>query len=264
MASLRVMVIDDEPVAVERLRDLLQRIEEVEVVGGHISPQAALDQMQETRPDLILLDVEMPKIDGFDFVEALAKHRWLTADSTPCIGFVTAYPQFATDAFDTGALDFLCKPVRLSRLEKTIARARRTIAERQALADLNALEGQLDDLRKSRETPSEPTLWIHQRGQMVRIPVESLDWAQAEGEYVRLHVRDQTFLLRSSISALAERLSGAGFIRIHRSTLINQSRLEAVLSSRAGMVAKLLDGGELRVGRKYRPAVRRLQYQDAL
>ena len=264
MASLEVIVVDDEPVAIERMRDLLQRIDGVELVGCYLSAMEALEHLRDQRAELILLDVEMPKMDGFDFVEALAKQGWLDAETTPCIAFVTAYPQFATDAFDTGALDFLCKPVRLSRLEKTIGRARRAIDERQALARLDELKSQLEALRQSREAQPDPTLWIHQRGQMVRVPVEAVDWAQAEGEYVRLHVREQTFLLRSSISALSDRLSNLGFVRIHRSTLINQSRLEALSSTRAGMVAKLRGGPELPVGRKYRPAVRLLQYRDAV
>lgn len=259
MTSLKVMAIDDEPLAVERLRDLLSRIEGVEVVGAHDNAMDAIGHIAEVQPDLILVDVEMPKIDGFDFVEALAKQGWLDAASAPFIAFVTAYPQFATDAFDTGALDFLCKPVRLSRLEKTIARARVALARRDALARLHELSGQLDALRETRAPAAEPSLWVHLRGQMVRIAIETLDRVEAEGEYVRLHVRDQSFLLRGSISALADRLAGHGFVRIHRSTIINQARLSAVQSSRAGVKAVLADGEVLPVGRKYRPAVRQLR-----
>lgn len=259
MTALRVMVIDDEPLAIERLTDLLGRVEDVELVGSHLSATEAIEQVPDLRPDLVLADIEMPKVDGFDFVEALASQGWLDDDSAPCICFVTAYPQFATEAFDSGALDFLCKPVRLSRLEKTIARARLSIARRDALRRLQELNGQLDALRESRAAPAEPSLWVHQRGQMIRIPIDAIDWVQAEGEYVRLHLRDQSFLLRSSISAISDRLGDYGFVRIHRSTIINQARLTAVRSSRAGTAAVLDDGVTLPVGRKYRQAVRHLQ-----
>ena len=101
MSPLRVMLIDDEPLALERLSDLLGRIEGIEIGSAHRSAMDAIEQVPTVRPDLILVDVEMPKVDGFDFVEALAKQGWLVAQSTPCICFVTAYPQFASAAFDT-------------------------------------------------------------------------------------------------------------------------------------------------------------------
>ncbi|MEO7634875.1 MAG: LytTR family DNA-binding domain-containing protein [Sphingomicrobium sp.] len=259
MTPLRVMIIDDEPLASERLGDLLARIDGVELVATFQSGAEAIEQVPGVRPDLILIDIEMPKIDGFDFVDALAKQGWLDAASAPCICFVTAYPQFASAAFETGALDFLCKPVRLGRLERTIARARTALAQRAALDRLHELTRQLDALRETRAPTVEPSLWVHQRGQMVRIAIETLDRVQAEGEYVRLHVRDQSFLLRGSISAIAERLAGHGFVRIHRSTVINHARLSAIQSSRAGVKAVLADGAALPVGRKYRAIVRDLQ-----
>ena len=253
------MVIDDEPLAIERISDLLDRIEDVELVGAYLSAVEAIERVPEERPDLILVDIEMPKVDGFDFIEALLKEGRLDAQSAPCICFVTAFPQFASDAFDKGVLDFLCKPVRLGRLEKTIDRARLTLAQRDALARLEEINRQLDMLRESRSFSAESSLWVHQRGQMVRISIEALDWVQAEGEYVRLHVRDQSFLLRGSISSLADRLGDCGFIRIHRSTIINQARVSAFHSSRTGARALLENGVELPVGRKYRQVIRQMQ-----
>jgi DNA-binding LytR/AlgR family response regulator len=259
MMALSVMIIDDEPLAIERLEDLLNRLGGVEVTGSFLNASDALASVEMHRPDLILVDVEMPKIDGFDFVEALAKHPWQKAANPPCICFVTAYPQFACDAFDSGALDFLCKPLRLSRLEKTIERARRTISQQRAAAELEILNSKLDELRKSQHSPIEPSLWVHERGQMMRVQIETIDWIQAEGEYVRLHVRGQSFLLRSSIGSLADRLRQMGFIRIHRSTVINQSRLSSLRGNRSGTTALLENGVALAVGRKYRRIVREQQ-----
>jgi len=261
--TLRVMVIDDEPLAIERMSDLLNRLDDVELVSTHLAAMEALERIPEVRPDLILVDIEMPKVDGFDFIEALVNQGWIDAQSAPCICFVTAYPQFASDAFEKGVLDFLCKPVRLSRLEKTIDRARLSFAQRDALARLQEINRQLDTLRQSRAVPIESSLWVHQRGQMVRISMEALDWVQAEGEYVRLHVRDQSFLLRGSITSLADRLATRGFIRIHRSTIINQARLTALHSSRSGATALLDNGVELPVGRKYRQVIRQMQQDTA-
>jgi DNA-binding LytR/AlgR family response regulator len=263
MSTLRVMLLDDEPLAIERLADLLARVDDIDVVSTHHDASDALDQLPEVRPDLVMVDIEMPKVDGLDFVEALAKQGWLDAETAPCICFVTAYPQFASEAFETGALDFLCKPVRLSRLEKTIDRCRRTLAQREALTRLRELEGQLDVLRDTRSPQVAPSLWVHQRGQMVRVPIETLEWIEAEGEYVRLHLKDQSFLFRSSISSLAEKLADFGFARIHRSTIINESLLTAIHSNRRGIKAVLNSGVTLAVGRKYRPVVRALQRGEA-
>ena len=259
MSELRLMVIDDEPLAIERLSDLVTRIDGANVASTHRSTDDALRHLADIRPDLILIDIEMPKSDGFDFVEALAKEGWLDAKSAPCICFVTAYPQFASDAFEKGALDFLCKPVRLARLERTINRCRLTLAQRRALAELHELRSQLDALREVRSPPAAPSFWVRQRGQKIRVPIEAVDWINAEGEYVRLHVRDQSFLFRSSISALIGKLEPFGFARIHRSTIINRSRLAAVHTSRNGMKAELGSGVMLGVGRTYRRSVHELQ-----
>jgi DNA-binding LytR/AlgR family response regulator len=264
MSGLRIMIIDDEPLAIERLADLLHRMAGVEIISTHPGATDALEALPRARPDLIMVDIEMPKIDGFDFVEAIAKQGWLKPESAPCICFVTAYPQFASDAFETGALDFLCKPVRLSRLEKTIDRCRLTLAQRGAFIRLQELGSQLDVLRESRSAPLAPSFWVQQRGQMMRVPIEALEWVEAEGEYVRLHLRDQSFLLRSSITSMADRLADFGFARVHRSTIINGSRLSTVQSSRRGMKAVLDSGVTVTVGRTYRPAVRALHWKDAV
>jgi len=258
------MIVDDEPLAIERLSDLLTRIDGAELASAHRSAKEALDRVPDVRPDLILIDIDMPKIDGFDFVEALAKDDCVDAQSPPCICFVTAYPQFASDAFETGAIDFLCKPVRLARLEKTIERCRLTLEQRAAFARLRELRSQLETLREARSPLQPPPLWIHQRGNMQRVPTESLDWIEANGEYVFLHTDRQSFLYRSSITSVAAKLADFGFTRIHRSTVINEARLAEVHSSRSGMKVVLDSGVKLTVGRKYRQLVRALQRHDQL
>jgi len=258
--SLTILIADDEPLARDRLAGLIAELADVDMVAAAASGAEAIELIDKHRPDLVMLDVEMPKVDGFDVVETMARHAGEADGQPPLVCFVTAYPQFAANAFDCGALDFLCKPVRLSRLEETIRRARRALAERDAFTRLEELSGQLDRLREARSTtPSEASLWVQQRGQMTRIPFEALDWVEAEGEYVRLHCRDQSYLMRGSISALADRLADHGFIRIHRSAIINEARINAVKSGRAGVNVLLSNGLTLPVGRKFRSPVRALR-----
>ncbi len=258
MTLLRVVIVDDEQIALDRLSDLLAQIPSTEVLGTAKTGVEALTQISRMQPHLVFLDVEMPKMDGFDVIEALGPRLADRQAPAPLFCFVTAYPQFATDAFETGALDFLCKPVRLSRLERTVERARTALNEREAARRLDQLSGQLEELRNARATAQDKSLWLQHRGEAVRFAVADVDWVEADGEYVKVHVGDRSFLLRSSIRAMGEQLASYGFVQIHRSSLINQDRLQAVRWTRTGMKVLLDSGTELPVGRKYRNSVRAL------
>ncbi len=170
---IRLLLCDDEPLAVERLRDLVGRVSGTEVVGIATNGRTALEAVAALAPDAILLDIEMPALDGFDVVEALAK----AGGPTPLIVFVTAYPQFAAHAFDTGAIDFLTKPVRLVRLETALERVSRALAERSSAARLSELAQQLESLRGERrgEISGGAFLWVQRRGENVRIDLLDKD-----------------------------------------------------------------------------------------
>lgn len=254
MARVRVLAVDDEPLALARISDLLSKIEDVELVGTCQSGAEAVVQVRELSPDLLLLDIEMPQIDGFDVVEALSRES--LAEPDPWICFITAHPQFAPTAFETGALDFLCKPVRLGRLETTVARARKAMEQRNAGRQLAELTVQLESLRHTHAQTEPSSIWLHERGQMFRIELSELDWVKAEAEYVRLHVGSGSFLLRGSISALADRLSREGFAQIHRSIIVNLDRRRSLISNRTGLKVVLASGVTLPVGRKYQKALR--------
>jgi DNA-binding LytR/AlgR family response regulator len=254
---LRTLVVDDEPLANDRLVDLLGQVEHVEVVGSATSGADAICKIDEFAPDLVLLDIEMPKIDGFDIVEALRRSECGTNDP-PLICFVTAYPHFAADAFETGALDFICKPVRLSRLQKMVERALVAMQQREAQRRIKDLFLQLETLRQTRSAVQERSIWLHQRGEMIRIPVDSIDWVKAEAEYVRLQLRDRSYLLRNSITAIATDLAEEGFIRIHRSFVVNLRRVASLRSTRNGVHVELVDGTDLPVGRRFRASLRDL------
>ncbi len=255
---MRLLICDDEPLAVERLRELLARVDGVEVVGAATNGRAALEAVERLLPDALLLDIEMPALDGFDVVEALAQGP---ASPPPLIVFVTAYPQFAAHAFDTGAIDFLTKPVRLARLETACARVRRAIDERGAAGRLTELARQLESLRAERRGDGGESghLWVQRRGESVRIDLSRVDRVQAEGEYVRIYHGEASYLHREPISALIDRFDAACFLRIHRSHIVNRDRIASIRRRPAGGYTIVTDTGELLpVGRSYRGVVREL------
>ncbi len=258
MKPLRVLVADDEPLARERMVDLLGETGEVELLDAVAGGGAAIESIRELRPDLAMLDVDMPKIDGFDVVEAVLNTKLDGVAPPPLFCFVTAYPQFALEAFEKGAIDFLSKPVRLARLRQALARARGAIEGREATARLQELSGQLDELRRTRFDDQGQSLWLQSRGETFRLDLPAVEWVKAEGEYVRLHYRQSEFLMRSSISAFCESFSESGIVQVHRSFAINPAHLTSIKSSRSGVRLTLRNGAEVPVGRKYRSAVSQL------
>lgn len=251
---MRVLSVDDEPLALNRIADLLGQIDDIELVAELKGGTQAVEAIKNLRPDLVLLDIEMPRLSGFDVVEALAGAE-RDPETTPLICFVTAYPHFAIEAFETGALDFLCKPVRLQRLIKTIDRAKTALGRRESERRLGELSKQLDTLRQAHAQPVDRVLWVQNRGEMVRLPIPSLDWLEADGEYVRLHCGEASFLWRNSLTSIVEELAGDGFIRIHRSFAINGDRLRAISRKHGGVKVILESGIELPVGRRFRDQV---------
>ncbi|MHA6722495.1 LytR/AlgR family response regulator transcription factor [Sphingomonas sp. RS2018] len=252
---IRLLICDDEPLAVERMCELVGRSEGCSVVGTAADGRAALDAVATLRPDALLLDIEMPSLDGFDVVEALAA----AGGEAPLIVFVTAYPQFAAHAFDTGAIDFLTKPVRLARLETAMARVRRALDDRSAAARLADLAGQIESLRAERDGEPARTghLWVQRRGETVRIDLSQVDRVQSEGEYVRIHHGEASYLHREPISSLIDRFDAQRFVRIHRSHIVNRDRVASIRRRPAGGYTILTDTGEqLPVGRNYRTVVR--------
>jgi DNA-binding LytR/AlgR family response regulator len=254
---MRLLLCDDEPLAIERLRELAGRVPGTEIAGTAANGRAALEAVTELSPDVVLLDIEMPALDGFDVVEALASH----GGAAPLIVFVTAYPQFAAHAFDTGAIDFLTKPVRLARLETALERVRRAMADRSAGARLADLATQLETLRSERRSDAGDGgyLWVQRRGENVRIDLASVARVQAEGEYVRLYHGTGSYLHREPISSLLARFDQQRFIRIHRSHIINRDRISSIRRRPAGgYTIVTVDGDLLPVGRNYRAVVKTL------
>lgn len=260
MAPLRVLVCDDEPLALDRLAALLAQCPDVELVGSLLGGKELLAALPQAAPDLILLDIEMPQLDGFDVVDSLSRMTWPADAPPPLVVFVTAHPEFAVDAFESGALDFISKPVRLSRLERALRRAAEAAEQREARRRLHELSQQLDELKRMRSSGGEDRhLWVRRGADMLRLDVDDVDWIAAEGEYVRFHVGGDSYLERGSMTGALQRFEPFGFVRIHRSRIVNPDRIAAVETGKwGGLHVRLRSGAQLPVGKTFRAAVREL------
>lgn len=235
----RVVVVDDEPHAREKLRRYLADDPRVEWVGEAGDGMAAVALVEEVEPDLVLLDVQMPEMDGFDVLAALE------GDRLPAVVFVTAHDEHAVRAFEVQAVDYLLKPVDRTRFAEAVGRALAVGASRR-----REVRRVLEALPAPR--PLERFL-VRSRGRMHLVPVGDVDWIGAAGNYVELHVSGAVHLVRGTLQTLEERLSPVRFARIHRSTIVNLDRIAALHPwSHGDLQVELHDGTELRLSRRYR------------
>lgn len=249
MTPLRLLLVDDEPLAIDLLRVVVDRIGGAEIVGIAHEGQDALRLIDALRPDAILLDIEMPGLSGVDVVGALPPAL------LPAIIFVTAFDRYAVKAFEFGVVDYLVKPVEPKRLETALDRVRHAAAQPAHRAE--AIRAAALAHRQRSEPAFDTEFWVQHRQEFVRILAEGIDWVQAEGDYVRLHVGDQSYLMGESMNRLEARLDPANFMRVHRSSLIRADRLEAFSQSRYGAITLTLrTGRQIAVGRSYARRVR--------
>ncbi|MGQ0558574.1 MAG: LytR/AlgR family response regulator transcription factor [Sphingosinicella sp.] len=239
--ELKVMVVDDEPLAVERLQLLLARCDGARVVGTANDGEAALRIAEAVQPDLVLLDIAMPGMDGIDVARAFSES---TID--PAVVFVTAFDNFAVAAFDVAAVDYLMKPVQSDRLERALARARAQL-------------GSGDRPSAARKSPYVEEYWVPEHHGLVRIAAADIHRITAERDYMRLHVGNRSWLIHRTIARLEQDLDPALFIRVHRSVILRRDSIIGLYRDEAGhWNARLADGSEQRVGRSYVDAVKRL------
>ena len=235
-SSLRVVLVDDEPLAIERLETLCGRIAGVEVVGTADHGEAALDIIASETPDLVLLDLTMPGLGGIEVAKKLARKP-----NPPAIIFVTAHESFAVEAFDLDAVDYVLKPVAAERLERAIGRALAKRGETPEIGDEKWLQ----------------ELWVPHRSELVRVSVSDVRRIDAERDYVRLYVGDKTYLLLQTIAGLEEKLDPESFIRIHRSTILRKDHIAGLRHDGLGVWSVELEDGEtLRIGRTFLPKVK--------
>ena len=249
---MRVLIVDDEPLARRRLVQLLAPLPNVEVVGEADNGREALDLLELLRPDMLLLDIEMPTVDGF------AVLRELPAGHTPVIIFVTAYQDHAVKAFELRATDFVVKPVAAGRLASAIEQARKDLEARNAGERLAFLQSRLAELESRALSASEPHIWVQIGSEKRRLALADIVWLQAERDYVRVHMKDgHTHLVNAMLGEMEKALEGQPFVRIHRSAIVRRDRVRAVLRGRFSTpVLELEDGQRLPVGRKYHEAMK--------
>jgi DNA-binding LytR/AlgR family response regulator len=256
MRSLRVVIVEDEAPAVRRLQLALMDVPAMEVVGVANDGPSGLELVRRTRPDVVLTDIKMPGMSGLELAQVLSD------DFAPAVIFVTAYREFAVEAFELAAVDFLTKPVHFPRVQAALERARARLEEttaHQRAADLQAL---LRSLREEDPDGADPiarggALWISEGRRRVRIEARSVEWLEAERDYVRLHSGTNSYLMRGTLQALADRLAPEVFWRVHRSAMVNLKAVAALTPRAWGLSAvKLASGVEIPVGRSYLAATK--------
>lgn len=238
---MRILIADDELPAVERLTLLLEGMEGVTVVGSAGDGQQALEAIKMLAPDLVLLDIQMPHLSGMGVAAGLDQDR------RPEIVFVTAFESFAADAFEVEASDYLLKPVRYDRLRQAVLRADRRRRERAAL---------FSQPPAASNASGEDCFWVPTRTGEVRVPVSSIDWIEADRDYVILHTTQRGHLVRMTMAAVQERLAGGGLIRVHRSAYVRPSRVVSVVKNSKWQISLIMeDGVSVPVGPSHRSRV---------
>jgi two-component system, LytTR family, response regulator len=243
---IRALIVDDEPLARETLRILLQRDPEI-AIAGECSGVDAVAMIEETRPDLLFLDVQMPEVGGFDVLESVG------ADAVPVIVFVTAYDRYALRAFDVHALDYLLKPFDDRRFDETLRRAKEHLRAR-------GVDQRLVALLEERTAPYVRRFVVRLRDKVIFVNADDVDWIEAADDYVQLHAGGKTHLLRERIAELEQRLDPEQFIRVHRSAIVNLERVRELHPLfRGDSILVLSDGSRVRLAR-----ARREQFEAAL
>jgi two-component system, LytTR family, response regulator len=250
--TIRVLIVDDEPLARDRVRGLAAGQPDLEVVGEAADGQAAIEAIESLRPDLVFLDIQMPGMDGLEMVGHLERGM------VPAIVFVTAYDQFAIQAFELHAIDYLLKPFDDERFAAALGRVRSWLGRAAPAEDLSGrLEALLAGLRPAGRLPDR--LAIKSGGRVVLLRLEEIDWVEAADNYVNLHAGTESHLLRETMNALEKRLPPDRFLRISRSTMVNLDRIKELQPLFHGEYAVILrDGTRVTLSRGYRDKLTRL------
>jgi two-component system, LytTR family, response regulator len=254
---IRCLIIDDEPLARDKLRSFLEAEPDFEIIGECRDGKEALLRIEAERPDLIFLDIQMPELSGFEVLENL------NPEALPNVVFVTAFDQYALRAFEVHAVDYLLKPFDRERFKSALERARLEHDRRQIGEMRKQLLALIGDLQK--EKPQYPDrLVVKSSGRVVFLKVEEIDWVDAAGNYVRLHAHGESHLLRETMSRIEEKLDPRFFLRIHRSTIVNIERIKELQQQFHGDYLVVLKSGQrLTLSRSYRDRVQGLLDEGA-
>jgi two-component system LytT family response regulator len=243
---LRTLLVDDEPLALDRLQVFFRDIAGAEVIGTARDGREAAEKIAALKPDLAILDIQMPEQNGLRVAATLGD-----GEDRPEIVFVTAFEQYAPDAFEVEAADYLLKPVRFDRLWQAVERARRR-------KYLRAMAGRAEALDQSEAPQSshDDGIWVPTRSGAVFVPIESIDWIEAQRDYVMLHTATRSHIVRLSMRALEEKLDPGQLVRVHRSAFARPSNVVEVQRMGKTINALVLrDGAIVQVGPNYSKAV---------
>jgi two-component system LytT family response regulator len=247
---IRTLIIDDVALARQRLKRCLKSDAEVEIVGECDNGEQAVVDIRSLAPDLIFLDVQMPALDGFGVLQALRDER------APAVIFVTAYNEYAIQAFEVNALDYLLKPVDCERLNKAVQRAKSRLAQANPIDDLpgdlaSRFRAALEDIK----TPSKyiKRLTIKLTGRTVLLPVDEIDWIETHGNYLKVHAGRESHLIRATMQSLETKLNPEKFVRVHRSVIVNLEKVKEIYPRSNGDQDLVLQNGrQLMLSRNYR------------
>lgn len=243
MHRMKTLIVDDERLARRRLQRLLLHEPDVELVGQASNAREARALIANAAPTLMFVDIQMPRVGAFELLAGLAPH------AMPTVIFVTAYEQYAVQAFEVRACDYLLKPVDPARLRLAVQRARDELGRAEPVADAAPLAA-------SRDVQTGAVL-VRTRSKVLRIGLTDIDWIEAAGNYVHLHVDRQVYLLRETITAFEDKLAPAQFARIHRTAIVNLDRVVEFHPTPSGDFSVRLRGGaQLRMSRTYRGRIR--------
>lgn len=262
MRRIRALIVDDEPHARAGIRKLLEADPEMEVAGECSDGRLALEAIRHDPPDIVLLDVQMPEMDGFDVVRSVGPDRM------PFVVFITAFDRYALDAFEVHALDYLLKPFTDDRFATAMRRAKDALHNAQAgemhqrLVDLLGQAtggGPVSAPSSGSDASFLRRLVVRGAGRVMFVGVDEIDWIEAADYYAKLHVGGKTHLIRQSLRSLEHRLDPRRFFRIHRSVIVNLDRVKEIqpYSSRSSIIV-LHDGSRLALSQRRRSSLAEL------
>ena len=267
MRKLRVVIADDEPLALKLLQALLEKMPDVDVIAQCRNGREVIDACHELAPDLMILDIQMPQLNGFEVVKELQ------SDSMPLVIFCTAYQRYALDAFDLHAVDYILKPVSETRLQRAVSRALERLQDNSDGAEQKSpVLGAIDEIAQKvsgragnrsavpdteQAQLADRKIAIKDHESTVLVDIDDIDWIDAAGDYMCIHVKGETLILRSTLKHLMSKLDPDLFKRIHRSTVVNLTRIVKSTPLHKGEYMLFLEcGAQLKVSRNFRQDIK--------
>ena len=265
ISKYQVIIADDEPLARDLLSSILEEFDQIEIIASCKNGREAIDACTKYSPDIIFLDIQMPGVNGFEVVKALQP------EDMPLIIFVTAFDKFAADAFDLHAVDYILKPINADRINRAIDRAVVRLKSPATKEYKIPLIGAIDQIstritedisakqhkRSTKADNSRRKLFVKDSGVVKVIPFDDIDWVDAAGDYMCVHAKGETHIIRITLGELMDKLDETLFVRIHRSTIVNIERVVSISAlPKGGSLLELTSGTSLKVSRNYRESVR--------